>query len=102
MDDPRPRLQEALKEAMRNKETMRRDVIRFTQSAIKQVEIDTRKELTAEDVVAILQKEAKSRRESIDELASAGRSESAEEAHRNLPSSKNFCRNCFHARKSRN
>ena len=84
MDDPRPRLQEALKEAMRNKETMRRDVIRFTQSAIKQVEIDTRKELTAEDVVAILQKEAKSRRESIAELESAGRTHSAEEAQREL------------------
>jgi len=84
MEDPRPRLQEALKEAMRNKETMRRDVIRFTQSAIKQVEIDTRKELSPEEVITILQKEAKSRRESIDEMISAGRVEAAAEAQQEL------------------
>jgi uncharacterized protein len=84
MEDPRPKLNEALKEAMRNKDTIRRDVIRLTQSAIKQVEIDTRKELSAEDVVAILQKEAKSRRESIEEMAAAGRSEAAAEAEREL------------------
>ncbi|MBZ0301895.1 MAG: GatB/YqeY domain-containing protein, partial [Anaerolineae bacterium] len=84
MEDPRPKLQEALKEAMRNKDTTRRDVIRLTQSAIKQVEIDTRKELSAEDVVGILQKEAKSRRESIDELTAAGRADSAAEAEREL------------------
>jgi len=84
MDDPRPQLQAALKDAMKNKDNQRRDVIRFTQSAIKQVEIDTRKELSAEDVVAILQKEAKSRRESIQELESAGRADAAEEARQEL------------------
>lgn len=84
MDDPRPQLQAALKDAMKNKDNQRRDVIRFTQSAIKQVEIDTRKELSAEDVVAILQKEAKSRRESIQEMESAGRDESAEAARQEL------------------
>lgn len=84
MEDPRPKLQEALKEAMRNKDAMRRDVIRFTQSAIKQVEIDTRRTLAVEDVVAILQKEAKSRRESIDEMRSVGRAEAAAQAEQEL------------------
>jgi uncharacterized protein YqeY len=84
MEDPRLKLQEALKEAMRSKDNRRRDVIRLAQSAIKQVEIDTRKELSAEDVVAILQKEAKARRESIDELRGAGRQEAAAEAEQEL------------------
>ncbi|HLV33882.1 MAG TPA: GatB/YqeY domain-containing protein [Spirillospora sp.] len=84
MEDPRPKLNEALKEAMRNKDTIRRDVLRLTQSAIKQVEIDTRKELSAEDVVAILQKEVKSRRESIEEMVAAGRTEAAAAAEREL------------------
>jgi uncharacterized protein YqeY len=84
MEDPRPKLQEALKEAMRNKDNMRRDVIRLSQSAIKQVEIDTRKELSAEDVVAVLQKEAKMRRESLDELSQAGRSDDAAQAQLEL------------------
>jgi uncharacterized protein YqeY len=84
MEDPRPKLQEALKDAMKNKDNVRRDVIRLTQSAIKQVEIDTRKELTPEDVVSILQKEVKTRRESIEEMIGAGRTESAAEAETEL------------------
>ncbi|MCA9881573.1 MAG: GatB/YqeY domain-containing protein [Anaerolineae bacterium] len=67
----------ALKEAMKNKDTERRNTIRLLQSAIKQVEVDERRELSDEDVVDILQKEAKKRRESIDELNSAGRNEQA-------------------------
>ncbi len=84
MEDPRPKLQEALKEAMRSKDNVRRDVVRLTQSAIKQVEIDSRKTLSAEEVVAILQKEAKTRRESIDEMVAAGRAENAAEAELEL------------------
>lgn len=84
MEDPRPKLQEALKDAMKNKDAVRRDVIRLTQSAIKQVEIDTRKELTPEEVVSILQKEVKTRRETIDELKGAGRMEAAAEAEAEL------------------
>jgi hypothetical protein len=80
MEDPRPQLQNALKEAMKNRDTQRRDVIRLAQSAIKQVEIDTRKDLTAEEVVSILQKEAKMRRESIDEMVGAGRDVAEAEA----------------------
>jgi len=78
MDDPKVKLQAALKEAMMNKNNERRDVIRMAMSAIKQVEIDSRKELSAEDVVAILQKEVKTRRESIDEKLKAGRADLAE------------------------
>jgi len=67
------KLSEALKEAMRNKDGQRRDALRLLTSAFKQVEVDTRKELTAEIEMDILIKEAKKRRESIDELAGAGR-----------------------------
>jgi uncharacterized protein len=77
MDDPRVRMQAALKEAMVNKDNTRRDVIRMSLNALKQVEIDTRKELGAEEALNILQKEAKKRRESIDEAEKAGRSEMA-------------------------
>jgi uncharacterized protein len=77
MDDPRPKLQTALKEAMVSKDNTRRDVIRMTLNALKQVEIDSQKQLNAEDALAILQKEAKKRRETIDEMENAGRSELA-------------------------
>jgi uncharacterized protein YqeY len=73
MQDPRPALQAALKDALKNKENHRRDVIRNLNSALKQVEIDERRELTAEDALTIIQKEAKRRRESIDEYGKGGR-----------------------------
>ena len=77
MDDPRPKLQVALKEAMVNKDNTRRDVIRMSLNALKQVEIDTQKSLSAEEALSILQKEAKKRRESVEEAEKAGRAEVA-------------------------
>src|SRR5690554_5004662 len=78
MDDPRQRLNDALKEAMRGQDTLRRDVIRIALSAIKQVEVDERRTLTPDDVFAVLQREAKQRRESIAEAENAGRLETAQ------------------------
>ncbi|MBL8120208.1 MAG: GatB/YqeY domain-containing protein [Anaerolineae bacterium] len=63
---------------MINKDNTRRDVLRVLMSSLKQVEIDSQKELTADDVVSILQKEAKKRRESIEEALKLGRAEIAE------------------------
>ncbi len=77
MDDPRPKMQEVLKQAMINKDALRRDVLRMTISAFKQVEIDERRELSAEDAVMILQREIKKRRDSIDEARKAGREDVA-------------------------
>ena len=78
MEDPRPQLNAALKTAMKSKDSERRNVIRLIQSAIKQVEIDTQKELDGAAVIDILQKEAKKRRETIEEAEKTGRTELAE------------------------
>lgn len=79
MDDPRIAMQAALKEAMQHKDVMRRDVIRMAQNAVKQIEIDERRTLSAEEAVAVLQKEVKKRRESIDEARRAGRADIADD-----------------------
>ena len=84
MEDPRQALQTALKNAMKNKDTQRRDVIRLVQSAIKQVEIDTREEVSAEAALAILQKEAKKRRESIADYEAANNAEMARQESEEL------------------
>lgn len=84
MDDPKASLQAALKAAMLNKDNGRRDVLRMTLSAIKQAEVDTRRELSAEDAVAVLQKEAKTRREGIEEMERAGQAEAAAQARADL------------------
>jgi uncharacterized protein YqeY len=78
MEDPKAKLNAALKEAMVNKDVLRRDVIRMALSEIKQIEIDERRELTADDVSAVLQREVKKRRESVDEANKLGRGEIAE------------------------
>lgn len=78
MDNLKDALQTSLKEAMRAKDSERRNVIRLVQSAIKQVEVDERKELDNDDVMSILQKEAKKRRESIVELEKADRPDDVE------------------------
>jgi hypothetical protein len=75
MTHPKETIAAAIKEAMKDKNNERRDALRLLQAAIKQVEIDTRQELTPEAVLDILQKEAKKRRESIGELTKAGRTE---------------------------
>lgn len=77
MEDPRPQLEAALKAAMKNKENQRRDVIRMSLNALKQETIDSRRELSAEEATAILQREVKKRRESIEEYRKAGREDLA-------------------------
>lgn len=79
MDDPRAKMQEALKQAMIDKDNERRDVLRMALNSIKQVEIDERKTLTAEEVASILQRELKTRREAIEEARKAGRDETVQE-----------------------
>ena len=77
-------LQSALKDAMKSRHTTRRDAIRLLNSAIKQVEIDTRTTLDDDGVQAVLQKEAKQHRETIAELKAAGRAEESASARFNL------------------
>ncbi len=79
MSETKTKLNDALKEAMKAKDNARRDIVRMTLSAIKQVEIDTQKELGEEEVLAVLQKEAKKRRETIDEMGKAGRETDSEQ-----------------------
>lgn len=78
MDDPKAKLNEALKQAMIAKNVLRRDVIRMVLSEIKQVEVDQRKTITDDDVLTVLQREVKKRRESVDEATKVGRTEIAE------------------------
>lgn len=55
------KLQDDLKEAMKNKDNFKRDAIRFLMSALKQIEVDERKELSDSDIIKIIQKSLKQR-----------------------------------------
>jgi uncharacterized protein YqeY len=67
-----------MKAAMRAKETARLGVIRLLLAALKQREVDERIELTDADVIAIIEKMLKQRRDSIAQYEAAGRQELAD------------------------
>ena len=69
------RLNEDLKNAMRAHDATRRDTLRHVLAAVKQVEVDTRKELSDADVEQVLTREAKRRRESIEGFEKGGRAD---------------------------
>jgi uncharacterized protein YqeY len=68
-------LKNDMKEAMRAKDTLKRDTIRAINTMIKQIEVDERKELNDADITALLQKAIKQRNEAIEQYQSAGRSD---------------------------
>lgn len=74
------KLMTALKEAMRAKETQRRDTIRLLQAEFKQFKIDEQRDPETQDELKILQKEAKKRRETIAELEGMDRETDDEKA----------------------
>ncbi len=67
------RVTEDMKSAMRAGDKDRLGTIRLILAALKQVEVDTRSALGDEQVLSILDKMCKQRRESIEQYASAGR-----------------------------
>jgi uncharacterized protein YqeY len=54
-----------LKTAMREKDIVKRDTIRLIMSAVKQIEVDERREVTETDLLKILQKAVKQREDAI-------------------------------------
>ena len=62
-----------MKEAMKSHDKDRLAVIRMVRGAIRQQEIDGQKELSDEDVIAVMSKEIKMRRDSIEEFKKGGR-----------------------------
>jgi len=71
------RITEDMKAAMRAKEAVRLSTIRLLLAAMKQREVDERIELTDGDVVAIIERMIKQRRESIAAFEGGGRPELA-------------------------
>ena len=62
-----------IKDAMRAKETVKRDTLRNIQASIKQIEVDERREVTDSDVEAVLMKYMKQREDAKAQFADAGR-----------------------------
>ena len=72
------KITEDMKAAMRAKESARLSTIRLLLSAMKQKEVDERVELSDADVLAIIEKMLKQRRESIAQFEKAARQDLAD------------------------
>ena len=67
-----------LKEAMREKDTIKKDAITMLRASILQVEKDTQKTLNDDEIYAIVAKEVKKRKESLKEYEDANREDIVE------------------------
>lgn len=82
--DLKSRIDADMKEAMRARERVRLGALRLLLAAIKQKEVDERTTLDDAQVLAIIEKLAKQRRDSIEQFDKAGRTELAEQERAEL------------------
>jgi uncharacterized protein YqeY len=73
----RDRIQTDVTAAMRSGDALRRDVLRMAQNAIYAVEKKDRRELSDDEVVGVLTREVKTRRESVEAFRKGGRDDLA-------------------------
>ncbi len=72
------RLEGDLKDAMRQRDTLRRSVIRFIRSAVHNQEIADQKELDDDGIIGVLSSQAQQRRDSIEAFTQGNRPELAD------------------------
>jgi len=67
------KLQEDLKSSMKNKDTVKKSVVTLIRASIKQYEVDNRVELSDDEIVDLIAKQLKQRRDSLVEFKKANR-----------------------------
>ena len=78
------KLQDEMKKALKSKDTERLSVIRMLISEIKKEQIDKKKELSDDEILAIIQRYAKQRREAIEQYKKANRNDLVEKEQNEL------------------
>ena len=73
-----------LKEAMKSGDRVKKETVRALRGAIRNVEIDSRRDLTDEEILDIINKQAKQRRDSIEQYQKANRSDLVEQEQQEL------------------
>ena len=69
----RETINQDVKNAMKAKDTKKRDALRLLMSAFKQIEVDERKELSDDDVIKIIQTQVKRRNDAASQYKNANR-----------------------------
>ncbi|MBP3284368.1 MAG: GatB/YqeY domain-containing protein [Clostridia bacterium] len=75
---------EEMKNAMKEKDELKKNVVTMVRSAIKQYEVDNRVELDDAGVLEIVAKEVKKRKDSLPEYEKSGRTELIENLNREI------------------
>jgi uncharacterized protein YqeY len=68
-------LNDSMRDAMKSGDEVRKRTVRMVLAAVKQAEVDKRTELDDMAVIALIQKETKNRRESLEEAKKADRAD---------------------------
>ncbi len=79
-----------IKDAMRAKEVVKRDTLRNIQAAIKQIEVDERRDVSDTDVEAIMMKYLKQREDAKTQFAEAGREDLVEKENAEISIVKSY------------
>jgi uncharacterized protein YqeY len=77
-------INDAVKASMKAKDKDTTATLRLVTSAIKQIEVDERRELSDDDVIAVLTKMVKQRRESIEQFTKGNRQDLADKEQAEL------------------
>lgn len=75
----RSQLTDMMKSAMKARDQVRLDTVRFVLSQIKNVEIDLKREMNDSEIIALLKKEVKNRKEAIEQFAQGARQDLVDE-----------------------
>lgn len=78
------RLNEDMKSAMKSGEKFKLSVIRMIRASLKNIEIDQRRELTEQDVLDVLNREVKQRKDAAIDFSKAGRDDLVEQLEKEL------------------
>ncbi len=78
------KLMEDLKNSMKNKDTLRKNTVTMVRASIKQREVDERIELTDEDIIDIISKQVKEKRDVIVDFAKGGRDDLVKQTEQEL------------------
>jgi uncharacterized protein YqeY len=85
MKDIKSKLNEMLKEALKNKDQAKLNVIKLLKTSITNEEIKTgQKELNEDQIISVINREVKKRKEAIEEFKKVGKLERAEEEEKEL------------------
>jgi uncharacterized protein YqeY len=78
------RLDQDMKQAMKAKDKLRLSVIRMVRTAIKNAEIDQKRTLSEDEVIAVLNRELKQSRDSLQAFEAGGRQDLIEEVQQKI------------------